>query len=35
MSSPNRDDELQIVFEDHEEDYKAICRNLYNSTFAA
>jgi len=30
MNSSNLDDELQIVFEDNEEDYNAVCRNLYN-----
>ncbi|NMI02354.1 GNAT family N-acetyltransferase [Paenibacillus sp. SZ31] len=26
----NDEDELQIVFEDNEEDYKTVCNNLYN-----
>lgn len=30
MNSMNDEDELQIVFEDNDEDYKTVCNNLYN-----
>jgi hypothetical protein len=29
MNNPTVNDELKIVFEDHEEDYHAVCSNLY------
>jgi ribosomal protein S18 acetylase RimI-like enzyme len=30
MNNPTVNDELKIVFEDHEEDYHAVCSNLYH-----
>jgi GNAT superfamily N-acetyltransferase len=33
LNSMNHDDELQIVFDDNEEDYKTVCNNLYNYNF--
>lgn len=30
MNSSKQNAELQIVYEEHEEDYKAICDRLYN-----
>ncbi|MGF9698493.1 GNAT family N-acetyltransferase [Paenibacillus sp. MABNR03] len=30
MNQSNQDVELEVVYEDHDEDYKAICNHLYN-----
>lgn len=30
MNRMNHEEELQIAFDDHEEDYKNVCNNLYN-----
>ncbi|MDQ0721028.1 GNAT superfamily N-acetyltransferase [Paenibacillus sp. W4I10] len=30
MNSMNHEEELQIAFDDNEEDYKTLCNNLYN-----
>lgn len=30
MNNINHEGKLQIVFGDHEEDYKTVCNNLYN-----
>ncbi|NUU77615.1 GNAT family N-acetyltransferase [Paenibacillus xylanilyticus] len=30
MNQPHQDVELEIVYEDHDEDYKAVCNHLYN-----